>query len=44
MTRCIVIAAMLVLAGAAVSQPAPWQDIELRARGQTVNFNASGSP
>ena len=42
MTRCIVIAAMLVLAGAAVSQPAPWQDIELRARGQTVNFNAWG--
>ena len=40
MTRCIAVAAMLLLAGAAISQPARWQDIESRARGQTVNFNA----
>ena len=38
--RTLVLAAVLAAAWPAMSQTARWADVEARARGQTVNFNA----
>ena len=40
MRRMVLAAAMLAAAGAVLAQAPRWQDVEAKARGQTVNFNA----